>query len=62
MDGCMRDLGIRDRIVFNAGGSPITQGLADKAGCDVFSTTAVGSVRAIKEEVLRRKGFAPELT
>ena len=50
----MRDLGIRDRIVFNAGGSPITQGFADKAGCDVFSTTAVGSVRAIKEEVLRR--------
>ncbi len=52
----MRDLGIRDRIVFNAGGSPITPGLADKAGCDVFSTTAVGSVEAIKEEVLRRKG------
>ena len=62
MDGCLRDLGIRDRIVFNAGGSPITPGLADKAGCDVYSATAVGSVQAIKGEVLRRKGLAPELT
>ncbi len=50
----LKEEGIRDRIVFNMGGSPVTKRIADEAGCDVFATTAVESVRMIKHNVLER--------
>jgi len=50
----LEEEGIRDRIVLNIGGSPITKELSDRAGGDVFSTTASGSARKVREEVLRR--------
>ncbi len=54
VDGLLRSAGIRDRIVFNAGGSPISENMAEKAGCDVYAPTAVASVRLIKEAILKR--------
>ncbi len=49
----------RKRIVFNAGGSPVSERFATAAGCDVYSQSAVESARAIKDEVLsRRSGIA----
>ena len=53
--GMLEEEGVRDRIVFNIGGSPITKELSDRAGGDVYSTTAYESVRLVKEEVLRRR-------
>ena len=52
----MKEEGIRERIVFNMGGSPVTKRIADEAGCDVFATTAVESVRLIKQKVLEKNG------
>lgn len=51
----LTEAGIRDRIVFNIGGSPINEDLAAEAGSDVYSHTAAESIRLIKAEVLRRK-------
>lgn len=48
------DAGIRDRIVLNIGGSPITEGVAERAGCDVFSERAIESAHLIREEVIGR--------
>lgn len=45
----------RKRIVFNAGGAPVSQAFAEKIGCDVFSVSAVESVRLIKAAVLSRR-------
>jgi methanogenic corrinoid protein MtbC1 len=48
------EAGIRERIVLNVGGSPITPSLADRMGCDVYAPTAVESVRLMKAEVLKK--------
>lgn len=56
----LEEEGIRERIVLNIGGSPITPGLAERMGCDVYAPTAVQSVRAMKSEVLRRKAGRPQ--
>ncbi len=50
----LEESGIRDRIVLNVGGSPITPSLAERMGCDVYAPTAVESVRLMKAEVLRK--------
>jgi methanogenic corrinoid protein MtbC1 len=44
----------RKRVVFNAGGAPVSQSLADRIGCDVFAQSAVESVRLIKAAVQSR--------
>ncbi len=56
VDPLLREAGIRDRIVFNAGGSPVSRGFAEKACCDVYAPTAVASARAIAEAVRKRRG------
>ncbi len=50
----MTENGIRDRIVFNAGGVAISERVSQEIGCDVFERTAVDSAESISEEVLRR--------
>ncbi len=40
MMGFMREAGIRDRILFNAEGSPVSSDFAEKACCDVYAPTA----------------------
>lgn len=51
----LKELGVRDRIVLNIGGAPVTEAMAEEMGCDVFSRNAVESVRMIESEILRRK-------
>jgi methanogenic corrinoid protein MtbC1 len=51
----LKEAGIRDRIVLNVGGSPVTEEMARDLECDVFSRTAVQSARLIKEAVLRKR-------
>ncbi len=46
--------GIRDRIVYNAGGVAVSEEVAKAAGCEVYGSTAVDSVEAVKEWVLRK--------
>ena len=46
--------GIRDRIVYNAGGVAVSEEVAKATGCDVYGSTAVDSVEAVKEWVLRK--------
>jgi len=41
------EAGIHDRVVYNIGGSPINQELADRAGSDVYSNRATESARLI---------------
>jgi len=48
----------RKRIVFNAGGSPVSSMFAETAGCDVYSQSAVESARMIRREVCSRRGLA----
>ena len=50
----LKEAGIRDRIVLNIGGAAISDKIAEKAECDVYSNSAARSVRMIKEEVRRR--------
>lgn len=51
----LKEAGIRDRIVYNAGGFAVTDDVAERAGCDVFSLRATETVQLIKEEVLKRR-------
>ncbi len=53
----LKEEGIRDRIVYNAGGYAVTEEVAKQAGCDVFSLRAIEAVKMIKEEVLRKNGY-----
>ena len=53
----LKEAGIRDRIVYNAGGFAVTEEVAKQAGCDVFSLRATEAVKMIKEEVLRKNGY-----
>jgi len=50
----LREAGIRDRIVFNAGGAPVNEIIANEAGCDVFSKKASETVSQIKQKVLEK--------
>ncbi len=50
----LEEAGVRDRIVYNAGGFAVTDEVAKQAGCDVFSLRATEAVQMIKDEVLRR--------
>lgn len=50
----MAEDGIRDRIVFNAGGVAVSEDVAKAVGCDVYGSTAVDSAEAVKQEVLRK--------
>jgi len=54
IDGTLRDLGIRDRIVFNVGGAAVSEHLAKKLGCDIYGRTASESVRVMREAVLNK--------
>ena len=54
MADMLKEAGIRDRIVYNAGGFAVTDEVAEKAGCDVFSLRATEAVQMIKDEVLKR--------
>ena len=54
MSDMLMDAGIRERIVLIIGGAAISESVAERAGCDVYSATASGSVRKINEEVLNR--------
>ena len=54
MSEMLSEAGIRDRIVLNIGGAAISENMAERAGCDVYSATASGSVRLIKEAVAKR--------
>ena len=48
----------RGRIVFNAGGCPLSETTARSLGCDVYAQSAVESARAIKAEVESRHSAA----
>ncbi len=50
----------RKRIVFNAGGSPVSERFAKELGCDVFSQSAVESARMIRAEVASRRAGKAE--
>jgi len=52
----MEDMGIRDRLVYNVGGTPVSKDMAEKAGCDVFGMTAVESANLVTGKVLERSG------
>ena len=54
IDGTLRDLGIRECIVFNIGGAAVSEHLAMKLGCDVYGRTASESVRLMREAVLNK--------
>ncbi len=50
----LKEAGIRERIVLNIGGAAISDKIAEKAECDIYSNSAGRSVRLIKDEVRRR--------
>ena len=50
------DTAARSRIVVCAGGSSFSAAQAEKAGCDVFTGSAVDSARAVRDAVRSRKG------
>lgn len=52
--GMLEGLGVREKIIFNAGGGPVSEAIAQECGCDVYSHEAVESVRKILEERERR--------
>lgn len=54
----LKKSGIRDRIIFNAGGTPITRAKSEEMGCDVYSESAAESAKMIAEKVMDRKGIA----
>jgi methanogenic corrinoid protein MtbC1 len=47
-------MGIRDRILLNAGGGAVSEQVAEKFGCDVFAETAVKTCTLIRETVAER--------
>ena len=51
MGELLTEAGIRGRIVYNAGGAPVTEEIAESAGCDVFSRRAIDAVRLIVDKV-----------
>jgi len=55
----LKDEGVRDKVVFNAGGLPVTHAAAKDLGSDVHSDSAADSVKQILEMVMDRKGIKP---
>ncbi|AGI47139.1 putative cobalamin binding protein [Thermoplasmatales archaeon BRNA1] len=55
---CLIDAGIRDRIVFNVGGSPVSGFAAEKVGADVYADNAADTVMLIVERIhlLKKEG------
>ena len=54
-DSLLKDMGIRDRIILNAGGGAVSKRVADLYGCDVFAETAVSTCRAIHKAVAEKR-------
>ena len=55
VDGLLKEAGIRSRIVFNAGGSPVSRKIAEKARCDVYAPAAAESARMVAEAVRKKR-------
>ena len=51
----LKEMGIRDRIILNAGGGAVSKNVSEYYGCDVFAETAVSSCKAIHEAVAKKK-------
>ena len=51
----LTEAGLRDRVVYNAGGMTVSEEAAERAGADVFSRSGAESVFLIKNKVLERK-------
>ncbi len=51
--------GLRGKVVYNAGGTTVSEEAAERAGTDVFSRSGAESVFLIKKKVLERKGRTP---
>ena len=54
-DRMLKDMGIRESIILNAGGGAVSKNVSDAYGCDVFAETAVSACRAIREAVIGKK-------
>ncbi len=50
-DRLLKEAGIRDRILLNAGGGAVSEQVARKYGCDVFAETAVKTCKMIREAI-----------
>ena len=50
-DRLLKEAGIRDRILLNAGGGAVSEQVAKKYGCDVFAETAVKTCKMIREAI-----------
>ena len=50
----LKEMGIRDRIILNAGGGAVSKNVSDYYGCDVFAETAVSACKAIHEAVQKK--------
>jgi 5-methyltetrahydrofolate--homocysteine methyltransferase len=51
----LKEMGIRDRIVLNAGGGAVSRNVSEYYGCDVFAETAVSACKAIHEAVVQKR-------
>ena len=54
-DRLLKEAGIRDRILLNAGGGAVSEQVARKYGCDVFAETAVKTCRMIREAIAGKR-------
>ena len=54
-DRLLREAGIRDRILLNAGGGAVSEQVAKKYGCDIFAETAVKTCRMIHEAIAGKR-------
>ncbi len=53
----LKEEGIRDRIVYNAGGAPVNESMAEEAGCDVFSRNGGESAEMIAAKVREKRSL-----
>ena len=54
-DRLLKEAGIRDRILLNAGGGAVSEQVARKYGCDVFAETAVKTCKMIREAISEKQ-------
>ena len=54
-DRLLKEAGIRDRILLNAGGGAVSEQVAEKYGCDVFAETAVKTCKMIREAIAGKR-------
>ncbi|MBO4502736.1 MAG: cobalamin-dependent protein [Candidatus Methanomethylophilus sp.] len=47
----LKEMGIRENIILNAGGGAVSKNVSEYYGCDVFAETAVSTCRAIHEAI-----------